>query len=43
LFNVVASGRVRMKVNQRFALKGAADARKVLEARATPTCTILTV
>jgi NADPH2:quinone reductase len=35
LFNVVASGKVRIKVNQRFALKDAAVARKALEARAT--------
>jgi NADPH:quinone reductase len=35
LFNVVASGKVRIKVNQRFALKDAADAHKALEARTT--------
>ena len=32
---VVASGKVRINVNQRFALKDAADAHKALEARAT--------
>ena len=35
LFNVVASRKVRMNVNQRFALKDAADAHKDSEARAT--------
>jgi len=35
LFNVVASGKVRIKVNQSFALKDAADAHKALEARTT--------
>ena len=35
LFEVVASGKVRINVNQRFALKDAADAHKALEARAT--------
>ena len=33
MFNVVASGKVRINVNQRFALKDAADAHKALEAR----------
>ena len=32
---MVASGKVRINVNQRFALKDAADAHKALEARAT--------
>ena len=31
LFNVVASGKVRINVNQRFAFKDAADAHKALE------------
>jgi NADPH2:quinone reductase len=35
LFNVVASGKVRINVNQRFALKDVADAHKALEARTT--------
>src|ERR1700736_5529574 len=43
LFEVVASGKVRISVNQRFALKDAADAHKALEARATSGSTILTI
>jgi NADPH2:quinone reductase len=43
LFNVVASGKVRINVNQRFALKDAADAHRALEARATSGSTILTI
>ena len=43
LFNVVASGKVRINVNQRFALKDAADAHKALEARATSGSTILII
>jgi NADPH2:quinone reductase len=43
LFEVVASGKVRINVNQRFALKDAADAQKALEARATSGSTILTL
>jgi len=43
LFEVVASGKVRINVNQRFALKDAADAHKALEARATSGSTILTL
>src|SRR5437899_3395765 len=43
LFNVVASGKVRVNVNQRFALKDAAEAHKALEARATSGSTILTI
>src|SRR5437660_8963534 len=43
LFEVVASGKVRIKVNQRFALKDAAAAHKALEARATSGSTILTI
>ncbi len=43
LFEVVASGKVRISVNQRFALKYAADAHKSLEARATSGSTILTI
>ena len=35
--------RVRMKVNQRFALEDAADAHKALEARLTSGSTILTI
>ena len=36
-------GKVRINVNQRFALKDAADAHKALEARATSGSTILTI
>jgi NADPH2:quinone reductase len=43
LFEVVASGKVRINVNQRFALKDAANAHKALEARATSGSTILTI
>jgi NADPH2:quinone reductase len=43
LFDVVASGKVRINVNQRFALKDAADAHRALEARATSGSTILTI
>jgi len=43
LFEVVASGKVRINVNQRFELKYAADAHKSLEARATSGSTILTI
>jgi NADPH2:quinone reductase len=43
LFEAVASGKVRVNVNQRFALKDAADAHKALEARATSGSTILTI
>jgi NADPH:quinone reductase len=43
LFNVVASGKVRINVNRRFALKDAADAHKALEARATSGSTVLII
>jgi NADPH2:quinone reductase len=43
LFEVVASGKVRINVNQRFALKDAAEAHKALEARATSGSAILTI
>ena len=43
LFEVVASGKVRINVIPRFALKDAADAHKALEARATSGSTILTI
>jgi NADPH:quinone reductase len=43
LFNVVASGKVRICINQRFALKDAADAHKALEARATSGSSVLTI
>jgi 2-iminobutanoate/2-iminopropanoate deaminase len=38
----VASGKVRINVNQRFSLKDAAEAHKAFEARATSASTILT-
>jgi NADPH:quinone reductase len=40
---VVASGKVRINVNQRFALKDAADAHKALEARAISGSAIQTI
>ena len=40
---VVASGNVRINVNQRFALKDAAEAHKTFEARATSASTTLTI
>jgi NADPH:quinone reductase len=43
LFEVVTSRKVRINVNQRFALKNAADAHKALEARATSGSTVLTI
>jgi NADPH2:quinone reductase len=43
LFEVVASGKVRIEVQQRFALKDAAEAHRQLEARKTTGSTILTV
>lgn len=43
LFDVVASGKVRINVHQRFALKDAAEAHRALEARATSGSTILTI
>jgi NADPH2:quinone reductase len=43
LFDVVASGKVKIEVQQRFALKDAAEAHRQLEARKTTGSTILTV
>ncbi len=43
LFDIVASGKVRIEVKQRFALKDAAEAHRALEARKTTGSTILTV
>jgi hypothetical protein len=43
LFNVVASGKVRINVNQRFALKDADGAHSALEVRATSGSAILTI
>ena len=43
LFAIVAAGKVKIEVNQRFALKDAADAHRALESRKTSGSTILTV
>jgi NADPH2:quinone reductase len=43
LFDVVTSGKVKIEVQQRFALKDAAEAHRQLEARKTTGSTILTV
>lgn len=43
LFAMVASGKVKINVNQRFALKSAAEAHRALEARATTGSKILTI
>jgi NADPH:quinone reductase len=43
LFDVVAKGKVKIEVQQRFALKDAAEAHRALQARETTGSTILTV
>jgi NADPH:quinone reductase len=43
LFEVMASGKVKVEVKQRFALKDAAEAHRALEARETIGSTVLTV
>jgi len=43
LFDVVASGKVKVEVKQRFALKNVAEAHRVLEARKTSGSTVLTI
>jgi NADPH2:quinone reductase len=43
LFDVVANGQMKIEINQRFALKNAADAHRALEARTTTGSTILTI
>ena len=43
LFDVVASGKVKIEVNQRFALKDAAEAHRALEGRKTKGSTVLTI
>jgi NADPH2:quinone reductase len=43
LFDVVASGRVKIEVNQRLPLKDAAEAHRALEARKTSGSTIFTI
>jgi NADPH2:quinone reductase len=41
LFDVVKSGKVKVHVNQRFALRDAADAHRALEARKTIGSTVM--
>jgi NADPH2:quinone reductase len=43
LFDMVSSGKVKVEVKQRFALKDAAEAQRALESRKTIGSTILTV
>jgi NADPH2:quinone reductase len=43
LFEVVQTGKVKIEVKQRFALKNAADAHRALEARNTSGSTVLTI
>jgi NADPH2:quinone reductase len=43
LFDIVSSGKVKVEVQQRFALKDAADAHRALQARKTTGSTILTI
>ena len=43
LFEVVTSGKVKIEIGQRFALKDAADAHRALEARKTSGSTVLTI
>ena len=43
LFEMVSSGKVKVEIKQRFALKDAAEAHRALEARQTTGSTILTV
>jgi len=43
LFEMVASGKIRVEVQQRFPLKDAAEAHRQLEARKTTGSTILTI
>jgi NADPH2:quinone reductase len=43
LFDIVLSGKVKIEVKQRFALKDAAEAHRALEARKTTGSTVLTI
>lgn len=43
LFDIVASGRVKVEIKQRFALRDAAEAHRALEARKTTGSTIFTI
>jgi NADPH2:quinone reductase len=43
LFEMVATGKIKVEINQRYLLKDAADAHRALEARQTTGSTVLTV
>ena len=43
LFAIVASGKVKVEIKQRFPLKDAAEAQRALEARETSGSTVLTI
>ena len=43
LFDAVQTGKVRIEINQRYAIKDAAQAHRDLEARKTTGCTIITL
>ena len=43
LFDMVSSGKVKIEVGQRYALRDAAEAHRALEARRTTGSTVLTV
>jgi NADPH2:quinone reductase len=43
LFEMIASGKVKIEVKQRFPLKDAAEAHRALEARRTTGSTLLTI
>jgi len=43
LFEVVASGKVKIEIGQRFPLRDAAEAHRALEARKTTGSTVLTI
>ena len=43
LFDIVGSGKVRIKIGQRFPLADAAEAHRALEARKTTGSTVLTI
>jgi NADPH2:quinone reductase len=43
LFDVVANGKVRVEIKQRFPLRDAAEAHRALEGRRTSGSTVLTV
>jgi NADPH2:quinone reductase len=43
LFEMILSGKVKVEIGQRFALKDAADAHRAMEARQTTGSTVLTI